>query len=167
MDGATKKCGVISGLTTVVNPISFAWFVMLKTPYIYLGLDGAQAQDFAREQGVEFGELEYFQTETRLQRFRMEKAKELESQETLPAKSGPGKVASDKLERALIFDNDFVGEKVGCVAVDELGNCAALASMGRLTNKMVGQIGNTPNVVAGTYATMCAVLETGIGEYII
>ena len=66
-DGATKKCVIVSGLTTVVNPISFARLVMLKTPYIYLGFDGAQ--EFAREQGVEFAEPEYFQTETRLQRF--------------------------------------------------------------------------------------------------
>ena len=71
----------------------------------------------------------------------MEKAKELESHETLPAKSGPRKLASVKLERALIFDNDFVGEKVGYIPVDKLGNCAAVASMGRLTNNMVGQIG--------------------------
>ena len=48
MDGATKKCGAVSGLTTVVNPISLARLVMEKTPYIYLGFDGAQ--EFAREQ---------------------------------------------------------------------------------------------------------------------
>ena len=65
------------------------------------------------------------------------------------------------------FRQWLVGEKVGCIAVDKLGNCAAVASMGRLTNKMVGQIRNTPIAAAGTYAMKCAVLEADIEEYII
>ncbi|KAJ0047714.1 hypothetical protein Pint_16296 [Pistacia integerrima] len=48
MDGKTKRCGAVSGLTTVVNPISLARLVMQKTPHIYLAFDGAE--DFAREQ---------------------------------------------------------------------------------------------------------------------
>ncbi|CAN0871291.1 Isoaspartyl peptidase/L-asparaginase 1 [Linum grandiflorum] len=48
MDGKTKKCGAVSGLTTVVNAISVARLVMDKTPHIYLGFQGAEA--FAREQ---------------------------------------------------------------------------------------------------------------------
>ncbi|WOK91627.1 hypothetical protein Cni_G00318 [Canna indica] len=48
MDGNTKKCGAVSGLSTVVNAISLARLVMERTPHIYLGFDGAEA--FAREQ---------------------------------------------------------------------------------------------------------------------
>lgn len=48
MDGSTKNCGAVSGLSTVVNAISLARLVMEKTPHIYLGFDGAEA--FAREQ---------------------------------------------------------------------------------------------------------------------
>jgi hypothetical protein len=48
MDGNTKRCGAVSGLTTVVNPISLARLVMEKTPHIYLAFDGAEK--FAREQ---------------------------------------------------------------------------------------------------------------------
>lgn len=48
MDGNTKRCGAVSGLTTVVNPISLSRLVMEKTPHIYLAFDGAEA--FAREQ---------------------------------------------------------------------------------------------------------------------
>jgi len=48
MDGNTKRCGAVSGLTTVVNPISLARLVMEKTPHIYLAFDGAER--FAREQ---------------------------------------------------------------------------------------------------------------------
>ena len=43
MDGKTKRCGAVSGLTTVVNPISVARLVMEHTPHIYLGFDGAEA----------------------------------------------------------------------------------------------------------------------------
>lgn len=48
MDGITKNCGAVSGVSTVVNPISLARVIMEKTPHIYLGFDGAEA--FAREQ---------------------------------------------------------------------------------------------------------------------
>ncbi|RWV87597.1 hypothetical protein GW17_00050389 [Ensete ventricosum] len=48
MDGNTKKCGAVSGLSTVVNAISLARLVMERTPHIYLAFDGAEA--FAREQ---------------------------------------------------------------------------------------------------------------------
>lgn len=48
MDGNTKKCGAVSGLTTVVNAISLARLVMEKTDHIYLAFDGAE--EFAKEQ---------------------------------------------------------------------------------------------------------------------
>ncbi|KAL0385243.1 UNVERIFIED_CONTAM: Isoaspartyl peptidase/L-asparaginase 1 [Sesamum radiatum] len=52
MDGNTKNCGAVSGVTTVKNAISLARLVMEKTPHIYLGFAGAEA--FAREQHVMF-----------------------------------------------------------------------------------------------------------------
>lgn len=48
MDGNTKNCGAVSGLTIVVDAISHARLVMEKTPHIYLAFEGAEA--FAREQ---------------------------------------------------------------------------------------------------------------------
>lgn len=54
---STKRCGAVSGLTTVVNPISLARLVMEKTPHIYLAFDGAEA--FAREQVSNFYPLLY------------------------------------------------------------------------------------------------------------
>lgn len=57
---------------------------------------------------------------------------------------------------------------VGCVAVDAHGNLAAATSTGGLVNKMVGRIGDTPIIGAGTYAnSFCAVSATGKGEAII
>lgn len=57
---------------------------------------------------------------------------------------------------------------VGCVAVDGNGNLCTATSTGGLVNKMVGRIGDTPIIGAGTYANaLCAVSATGRGESII
>jgi len=48
MDGPTMNCGAVSGLSSVVHPISLARLVMEKTPHIYLAFEGAEA--FARQQ---------------------------------------------------------------------------------------------------------------------
>jgi len=48
MEGATLRCGAVSGLSTVANAVSLARLVMEKTPHIYLAFDGAEA--FARKQ---------------------------------------------------------------------------------------------------------------------
>lgn len=57
---------------------------------------------------------------------------------------------------------------MGCVAVDANGNLATATSTGGLVNKMVGRIGDTPIIGAGTYANaLCAVSATGRGESII
>jgi hypothetical protein len=36
MEGATLRCGAVSGLSTVTNAVSLARLVMEKTPHIYL-----------------------------------------------------------------------------------------------------------------------------------
>ena len=57
---------------------------------------------------------------------------------------------------------------VGCVAVDNEGNLATATSTGGFVNKMLGRIGDTPIIGAGTYANnLCAVSATGKGEAII
>ncbi|GKU95108.1 hypothetical protein SLEP1_g8508 [Rubroshorea leprosula] len=71
MDGKTKKCGAVSGLTTVVNPISLARLVMEKTSHIYLAFDGAEA--FAREQGVETVDPSHFITQENIERLNQAK----------------------------------------------------------------------------------------------
>lgn len=48
MDGPKRRCGAVSGLTTVKNPISLARLVMDKSPHSYLAFSGAE--DFARQQ---------------------------------------------------------------------------------------------------------------------
>lgn len=162
MDGSTCNCGSVSGLTTVVNPISLARLVMEKTPHVYLAFAGAE--EFARQQGVELAGPEYFLTEKSVKQLHAVKSKQ---SETEPA---PRVESSED-----VFVNGppgsgqrFVGETVGCVVVDKHGHCAAATSTGGRTNKMVGRIGDTPLVGAGNYANhLCAVSATGIGEYII
>jgi beta-aspartyl-peptidase (threonine type) len=58
---------------------------------------------------------------------------------------------------------------VGCVALDRNGNLAAGTSTGGLKGKMVGRVGDSPVIGAGTYAdnATCAVSGTGIGEQFI
>jgi len=48
MDGTKRRCGAVSGVTTVKNPVSLARLVMEKSPHSYLGFSGAE--EFAREQ---------------------------------------------------------------------------------------------------------------------
>jgi isoaspartyl peptidase/L-asparaginase-like protein (Ntn-hydrolase superfamily) len=48
MDGTKRRCGAVSGVSTVKNPISLARLVMEKSPHSYLGFSGAE--EFAREQ---------------------------------------------------------------------------------------------------------------------
>ncbi|KAJ6328041.1 hypothetical protein OIU77_009849 [Salix suchowensis] len=61
MDGPKRRCGAVSGLTTVKNPISLARLVMEKSPHSYLAFSGAE--EFARQQGVELVDNGYFITE--------------------------------------------------------------------------------------------------------
>jgi len=58
---------------------------------------------------------------------------------------------------------------VGAVAIDMYGNICAGTSTGGMANKMVGRVGDSPIIGAGTYAknSTCGVSCTGVGEYFI
>lgn len=61
MDGKTKQCGAVSGLSTVVHPVSLARKVMEESPHVYLAFHGAE--EFARLKGVETVDTSFFITE--------------------------------------------------------------------------------------------------------
>lgn len=149
MEGSTKRCGAVSGLSTVVNPISLARLVMEKTPHIYLAFDGAEK--FAREQGVDTTDTKNFITEESLEQLRQAReTKTVQVDFPTPA------------------ERNCHPETVGCVVVDGFGNCVAATSTGGMVNKMVGRIGDTPLIGVGNYANhLCAVSATGRGEHII
>ncbi|KAL5730277.1 beta-aspartyl-peptidase [Ranunculus cassubicifolius] len=160
MDGNTKKCGAVSGLSTVVNAISLARLVMEKTPHIYLAFEGAEA--FAREQGVKTVDANHFVTPENIERLKQAKeANRVQIDYTPP-------LQKDTPSQAFLANGDSQLGTVGCVAVDINGNLASATSTGGLVNKMVGRIGDTPVIGAGIYAnSLCAVSATGKGEAII
>ncbi|RDX64751.1 hypothetical protein CR513_56660, partial [Mucuna pruriens] len=160
MDGSTMSCGAVSGLTTVVNAVSLARLVMEKTPHIYLAFHGAE--DFARQQGVQTLDSSHFITAENVQRLNQAKlANRVQIDYTQP-------IQNDTKKETPLADGDSQIGTVGCVAVDDHGNLATATSTGGLVNKMVGRIGDTPVIGAGTYAdARCAVSATGKGEAII
>ncbi|XP_020877081.1 isoaspartyl peptidase/L-asparaginase 1 isoform X2 [Arabidopsis lyrata subsp. lyrata] len=155
MDGNTKRCGAVSGLTTVVNPVSLTRLVMEKTPHIYLAFDAAEA--FARAHGVETVDSSHFITPENIARLKQAKEfNRVQLDYTVPTPKVPD-----------ICGDSQIGT-VGCVAVDGAGNLASATSTGGYVNKMVGRIGDTPVIGAGTYANhLCAISATGKGEEII
>lgn len=136
MDGKTRACGALAGVTTVKNPISLARLVMTKTRHVLF--QGAGADEFARAMKVPLVENTYFDTEHQRRSWQRRRAQKKRK------KKGT----------------------VGCVALDEHGNLAAGTSTGGLTGKEFGRVGDSPIVGAGTYADnrSCGVSCTGTGE---
>mmetsp|Transcript_27116 Transcript_27116/g.37376 ORF Transcript_27116/g.37376 Transcript_27116/m.37376 type:complete len:311 (+) Transcript_27116:17-949(+) len=140
MDGSTLKCGAVSLLKQIKNPISAARLVMDKSEHIYIA--GESAENFARQHGLQTVPNSFFTTDHRLQQLQVSKQAE--------------KIVLDTEER--------IGT-VGCVCMFN-GFVAAGTSTGGMTNKMEGRIGDSPLIGAGTYANnlTCAVSATGKGE---
>ena len=86
MDGGTLKAGAVAGVKTIKNPISAARKVMDETWHVMLAGDGAD--NFAKEQGLEIVNNNYFYTERRWNA--LKKAQEEEKHGTV------GCVALDK-----------------------------------------------------------------------
>ncbi|KAL4178883.1 hypothetical protein AMTRI_Chr13g117380 [Amborella trichopoda] len=169
MDGSTRKCGAVSGISTVKNPISLARLVMDKSPHAYLAFDGAEA--FARQHGAEIVDTSFFIIEENVIRLKQAKeAKSIQFDYRLPSKGWDtcASEAEQMVQMNGVPISLYSPETVGCVVVDALGRCAAATSTGGLINKMCGRIGDSPLIGAGTYAcNICAVSATGEGEAII
>ncbi|PTX44933.1 beta-aspartyl-peptidase (threonine type) [Christiangramia gaetbulicola] len=153
MDGETLNAGAVAGVTNVKNPINLAYEVMVNSEHVMLS--GKGAEQFAKEQGLEIVDPEYFYTEKRFRS--MERAREREK---------------EKNNKTAFYDPFIKDEKfgtVGCAALDKNGNIAAGTSTGGMTNKKYNRIGDAPVIGAGTYANnkTCAVSSTGWGEFFI
>ncbi|MCP9199185.1 isoaspartyl peptidase/L-asparaginase [Gramella sp. GC03-9] len=154
MDGETLNAGAVAGVTNVKNPINLAYEVMVNSEHVMLS--GKGAEQFAKEQGLEIVDPEYFYTENRYRS--MERAREREK--------------NKEANKTAFYDPFIKDEKfgtVGCAALDKNGNLAAGTSTGGMTNKKYNRIGDAPIIGAGTYANnkTCAVSSTGWGEYFI
>jgi beta-aspartyl-peptidase (threonine type) len=144
MDGAGPRAGAVAGIRHVKSPIGLARLVMDRSSHVMLIGNGAE--QFAREQGLEFVPNTYFRTPYR----------ERELQRALEN-------ASDAHRGGTITGT------VGAVTIDRIGNLAAATSTGGMTNKRYGRVGDSPIIGAGTYANneTCAVSATGSGEFFI
>jgi beta-aspartyl-peptidase (threonine type) len=149
MDGATLDAGAVATVRNIRNPILLAREVMTDSPHVMLM--GAGAEQFARQQGLEFEDDSYFFTEHRWQQLQK-------------ARNGPERDTTYLSETP---DQWF--STVGAVALDSHGNLAAATSTGGMTNKQWGRVGDSPVIGAGTYAdnNSCAVSATGHGEFFI
>jgi beta-aspartyl-peptidase (threonine type) len=149
MDGMTRRAGAVAALTHVRNPVLAARTVMERSPHVFLIGDGAE--QFAREQGLEFVKSRYFRTDDRWRQYLDAKRK---------AKGRAGVAFSD-------VASDYYGT-VGAVALDRNGRVAAATSTGGMTLKRYGRVGDVPVIGAGTWAEPgCAVSATGWGEFFI
>jgi len=148
MDGVGPRAGAVAGVRHVKNPIGLARLIMDKSPYVMLIGEGAE--EFAREQALEFVPNTYFRTPYREQE--LQRAIQRERQSDQGARA-PGTITGT----------------VGAVALDRAGNLAAATSTGGTTNKRYGRVGDSPIIGAGTYANneSCAVSATGTGEFFI
>lgn len=167
MDGNGRRCGAVSGITTVKNPISLARLVMDKSPHSYLAFSGAE--EFAKQQGVEMVDNDYFVTEDNVGMLKLAKeAKAILFDYRIPLESTCGSAAESPIQMNGLPISIYAPETVGCVVVDGEGRCAAATSTGGLMNKMTGRIGDSPIIGAGTYACeVCGVSCTGEGEAIL
>ena len=149
MEGAGLQAGAVTGVHNIRNPILLARKVMTESSHVMLM--GAGAEQFARENGIQFENDQYFFTEYRWQQLQKARA------------------AADQGTTYLSETPDHWFSTVGAVALDSAGNLAAATSTGGMTNKRWGRIGDSPIIGAGTYADnrSCAVSATGHGEYFI
>ncbi|MEO6041109.1 MAG: isoaspartyl peptidase/L-asparaginase, partial [Croceibacterium sp.] len=144
MDGASRGAGAVTALRHVKNPVRLARAVMEHSPHVFLG--GSGAEEFAREQGLELVDADWFATPERWRQLQALKSHKLGW-----------------------FDAEVKYGTVGAVAADLAGHVAAATSTGGLTGKRWGRIGDSPVIGAGTYADdrSCAVSATGAGEVFI
>jgi beta-aspartyl-peptidase (threonine type) len=145
MDGATRACGAVAGISRTKSPVQLARAVMEKSPHVLFMGDGGDA--FAREVGLPGVTPDYFVTEERFRQLKDAHARNV-----------------------IVLDHDDMAGgafgTVGAVARDKDGHLAAATSTGGLTNKKPGRVGDTPIVGVGTFAddTTLALSCTGTGE---
>jgi beta-aspartyl-peptidase (threonine type) len=143
MNGRDLRSGAVAGVHNTKNPISLARMVMERSPHVMMAGRGADV--FALRNGVAYTTQDYFFTQRRW--------------DALIAAKNPATGAAAPVE----------GETVGAVAVDRNRDVAAATSTGGLTNKLVGRVGDSPVIGAGTYADSrtVAISCTGTGEVFI
>lgn len=144
MRGDTLEAGSVTGVKNIKNPIIAARTVMEKSEHVLLCSAGAE--EFAKQQNLEFADDNYFFDQLRFDQWK-------------------------QAQKENVVQLDHTDEKkfgtVGAVAIDQYNNLAAATSTGGMTNKRYNRIGDSPIIGSGTYANnkTCAISCTGHGEY--
>lgn len=164
MRGSDRNAGAVAGVHGVRNPILLARAVMDHSPHVLLA--GRGAEQFGRQQGIQFEAADYFKTPFRIEQWeRLKKQRDAQVHHVrdrlLPVKGQPALAASAY--------PDAWFSTVGAVALDQQGHLAAGTSTGGTALKRWGRIGDSPIIGAGTYAQdgVCAISATGHGEFFI
>ena len=149
MHGESKSAGAVAGVHHIKNPIDAAIAVMQNSKHVMMAGEGAEK--FAKEQGIELVDADYFYTKRRYEQ--LKNARNRSQQQGY---------------NALPYQ-DYKYGTVGAVALDKYGNIVAGTSTGGMTNKQYGRVGDSPIIGAGTYAynETCGISATGHGEYFI
>ncbi|XP_044730186.1 isoaspartyl peptidase/L-asparaginase isoform X2 [Chrysoperla carnea] len=150
MDGKNLQSGCLGALKDIKNPISLARLVMEKTPHCLLVGEGATK--FAKSQNVPILPPGTLVTPVALEALEKWKKKGGIANTEIGPDQNPGSVGT-----------------VGAVAVDRYGHVAVATSTGGINGKMVGRVGDTAIIGAGSYAddNIGAVSTTGHGDTII
>lgn len=162
MRGSDQAAGSVVNVSKVRHPIRVAnallqrgWPVMLN---------GAAADDFGIEAGVEAVNADFLVTDLRQAQWK----KWHDTRTAIGSTDEDDSVLDHDLEGRV--ETEFSDEPqgmgtVGAVALDVLGNLAAATSTGGMTGKPSGRIGDTPIIGAGTWADeRIAISCTGVGE---
>jgi len=138
-DGVTRRAGAVTCLSGIRNPVRAARAVMERTSHVVLS--GAGARELARREGLALVSDGWFVTARRREQLA-------------------------KVRRGDRADSEVTGGTVGAVALDVEGHLAAATSTGGSAGQLVGRVGDTPLIGAGTWADdrSCAVSATGDGE---
>lgn len=155
MTGQDLRAGAVTGVTRVRNPVYAARAVMERTPHVLLS--GQAAEQIAFAAGVVEVDPSYFDTPLRLAQ--LHKAQAVQAGVVMDHWQ-EGTAPVPPLDESKKFGT------VGAVALDAHGHLAAATSTGGMTNKLVGRIGDSPLIGAGTYADdrYAAISCTGHGE---
>ena len=136
MEGSALEAGAVAAIEEVRNPVSVARLIMEKTPHVMLA--GPGARRFAEENGAELCSTDDLLVGRERERYQRVRAGE---RSLVDDEFGSSKPAVEKPMGT-----------VGAVALDADGLLAAATSTGGIQDKLVGRVGDTPVIGAGTYA---------------
>ncbi len=150
MVGSTYSAGAVGGVENIKNPISLARKIMEETDHVLLVGEGAK----------KFANLMGFEEYDPITEERRSEWKELRKKLLLGES-----YKWHKINELIRRFPELLEGTVGCVVLDDKGEIVAGTSTGGVFLKLLGRVGDTPMIGAGTYTTPFAgASATGIGE---